>query len=142
MRLLLASTVAILVSACASPDTNYRVASDQQPGTRLVAEQRHAELIQSMTTGSELDVPLRVLQSRFPEYPKELRNANVEGTVRVQFIIEPDGSVSNPQVVGSPQPELAALSLHAIMRWKFAPPMRNGAATRVQAAQQFTFKVE
>lgn len=142
MRLLITLTAAVLLSACASSDTNYRVAGDQQSGSRVAAEQRHAEIIQSMPTGSELDVPLRVLQSRFPEYPKQLRNANVEGTVRVQFIIEPDGSVSSPQLIGSPQPELAALSLQAILRWKFAPPLKNGAATKVQAVQQFTFKVQ
>ena len=142
MRTLLATIAALLVSACASPDASYRVASDQQPGSRVAAEQRHAELVQSVPTELNLDAPLRVLQSSFPEYPRSLRNADIEGTVRIKFFIEPDGSVSNPQVVGSPRPELAAISLHAIMRWRFAPPMKGGAAIRVPAAQQFTFKVE
>lgn len=142
MRLLLAFTAAILAAACASPDPSYQVADDQHSGSRRAAEQRYAELAQTMPTVAALDGPLQVLQSRFPDYPRRLRSANIEGTVRIQFIIEPDGSVSNPQLVGSPPPELAALAMQAIMRWRFAPPMKNGVATRVPAAQQFTFKVK
>lgn len=32
-------------------------------------------------------------------YPSEAINKGVEGTVRVRFIVEPDGSISNPIII-------------------------------------------
>jgi protein TonB len=88
------------------------------------------------------DSATRVLSSRFPDYPEDLRRAGIEGPVVVRFTVEPDGSVSDPAVQGSPPPRLAALALDAIRQWKFAPAMKNGVPIRARVQQPFLFRTE
>ena len=142
MRRLFASTIAVLLVGCASSAVTYRVADDQHSGSRIAAEQRHAELVQGLPIAAELDAPLRVLKSRFPDFPRGVLNTDSASTVRIEFLIEADGSVSNPQVIGPAHSEVASVCLEAIQSWKFAPPLKNGVPVRVQAAQRFTFKLE
>jgi TonB family protein len=131
----------LLVAACAvSPQPQYQVGPAPRQ-ERVSAEHTHAEFLTKATV-SGYDSPPQVIFSRFPDYPSSWRNANGEGTVLVLFTIEADGKVSNPSVVGSPPPRLAALVLDAIMQWKFKPAMRNGEPTSIRVQQRFTFKVE
>ena len=108
----------------------------------MAAEQAHAALISKLAPLPGQDTPPEVISSHFPDYPASWRNAEVTGKVVVRFLIEVDGTVSNPSVVGSPRPQLAALVLHAIMQWRFKPATKNGAPVRVGAQQEFTFKLE
>ena len=110
--------------------------------TRAEAEQTHANRVGLLTSAADFDTSPKVLSSHFPDYPPNWRSAGIVGTVVVIFSIEPDGSVSNPAIEGSPPPQLAALTLHAIMRWKFTPATKGGVPVRVRAKQKFTFKVE
>src|SRR5437879_6525091 len=54
-----------------------------------------------------LDQPLTALSLQVPPYPDEVRRANITGVVRIQFKVEPNGSVSGPAIVGAPPPILA-----------------------------------
>jgi protein TonB len=99
-------------------------------------------MVEKVAPPQGLDSPAKVLSSRFPDYPQSLRNANVVGSVIVWFDVDTDGSVSNPVVLGSPPPELAALTLRAIMQWKFSPATKNGVPVRVRTGQTFVFKAE
>jgi TonB family protein len=142
MHHLAAALGSLLLAACAANSPSYQVAGQSDPSTRHAAERKHAEIVHASATVHALDAPLRILKSVFPDYPESFRNADISGVVRIEFFIERDGRVSSPTVIGSPPAELAALSLHAIMRWRFAPPTIAGSPVRVQAAQQFNFKIE
>ena len=143
MRLIVSILALALLSACASDTTRYRVGTGDGPlQPRAEAERTHATRPSSGGENLNLDKPLKIVFSPFPEYPRGLRNDNFVGPVRLRFFVEPDGTVSNPSVVGSPSPALAALCLHAIMRWRFEPPTRAGKPVRVPATQEFVFSLQ
>ena len=131
-----------LLSGCTTNEPKYRVGSESTSMSRSEAEGSITKIQPQVPAAWKLDSPPRILSSKFPDYPQDFRVAQIEGEVTVQFYIEPDGTVSNPTVVGAPSPGLAALSLQAIMQWKFAPAKRDGAAVRVRAEQVFRFKLE
>ena len=130
-----------ILYACANNEPKYALESDGKRLARDDAERAHASAPIAMITG-DVDTPPKVLSSKFPSYSQEWINANITGRVSVQFDIEIDGTVSNPTVIGSPPPELAAVTLHAIMQWKFAPAMKGGKPVRAKALQTFNFQTE
>lgn len=110
--------------------------------TRSEAERTYEENLPRVTAHAPLDKPLRAISAPFPDYPAGTRTSSNTGSVQVRFFIGQDGSVSDPTIVGSPPPLLAALTLHAIMRWRFEPPMSKGRPTGIGAQQIFVFKLE
>ena len=143
MNATLASFIAlILLSACAARAPQYEVGTQGKRESRNEAERTYADQVPKVSYPQALDSPPRVLSSRFPDYPQHWINAEVVGSVTVQFTIEADGSVSNPAVLGAPRAELAALTLHAIMQWKFAPATKGGVPVQVRAQQAFVFRTE
>jgi TonB family protein len=65
-----------------------------------------------------------LLHAEQPKYPDRESRVAVEGTVTLQFIVRPDGSVADPIVVGNEPADTAAWfdgpALEAIARFKFA----------------------
>jgi TonB family protein len=61
-----------------------------------------------------------------PQYPFELKQAGITGTVIVEFTIEKDGSVSHILIVRSPNPLFSAAVVAAVSKWKFEPGIRHG----------------
>jgi len=137
-------TIALcLVTGCASNAPQYQVGSQgAERQSRAEAERTHANQLGLISPAANFDTPPRVLSSRFPDYPATWRNAGIVGTVIVNFSVEPDGSVSNPAIQGSPPSQLAALTLNSIMQWKFVPATKGGVPVRVRAQQQFVFQTE
>ena len=139
--LLLAAAVCSIVG-CATNEPQYQIGSQGNRQSRAEAERTHAAQVALIASGATFDTPPKVLSSPFPNYPPSWRSAGIVGTVVVSFSIEPDGSVSNPAIQGSPPSELAAITLNSIMQWKFAAATKDGAPVRVRARQQFVFTTE
>lgn len=131
-----------LSSGCSSTPLQYEVEPGGSRQSRAEAEKTHAERMPQVPAQLKVDSPAHVLSSRFPDYPSQLQQAGIVGNVIVQFFVEPDGSVSHPMVLGAPPPELTAITLHAIMQWRFSPATRGGAPVRVRVQQQFRFQLE
>ncbi|MES2990323.1 MAG: energy transducer TonB [Pseudomonadota bacterium] len=128
-----------LLAACASTDTQYQITSTGGIQSKADAENAYAADVAQMRWTPTLDSPPRVLSSPFPDYPSNLRRADISGRVLVKFIVEPNGSISEPAVQGSPPAELAELALDAIKKWKFSPAVKGGAAVRTRMSQTFVF---
>jgi periplasmic protein TonB len=65
-----------------------------------------------------------------PQYPRDALMQGIEGWVRVEFTINPDGSVSNATVVDA-HPRRGIFdreALRAITRWRFRPEVQDGEA--------------
>jgi TonB family protein len=54
-----------------------------------------------------------------PEYPKELRQRGIEGTVRLVLTVSPKGSVEGVQVNGG-NPILAEAAVKAVKQWVYS----------------------
>jgi TonB family protein len=55
-----------------------------------------------------------------PVYPDLARKMNLTGTVKVEVIVSPNGTVKEAKVVGG-HPVLANAALDAVKKWRFEP---------------------
>lgn len=53
-------------------------------------------------------------------YPDLARKMNITGTVKVQVVVAPNGTVKEAKVVGG-HPVLASAALDAVKKWRFEP---------------------
>jgi TonB family protein len=64
---------------------------------------------------------VRRAKSKVPAvYPELARKMNITGTVKVEVVIAPNGSVKDAKVVGG-HPVLANAALEAVKKWRFEP---------------------
>lgn len=80
------------------------------------------------------------------KYPKEARENGVEGTVVVSFIIEKDGSISNPKAVrdigaGAGEEAIRVINLMKEQGIRWTPGKQRGRAVRVQFNMPIRFKL-
>jgi TonB family protein len=63
----------------------------------------------------------RRVKSKIPAvYPELARKMNLAGTVKVQVVVAPNGTVKEAKVVGG-HPVLANAALDAVRKWRFEP---------------------
>jgi protein TonB len=78
-----------------------------------------------------------------PQYPRQALLEGIEGWVRIEFIINPDGTVAKPSVKEADPPRVFNTSaLRAILRWKFKPRIVDGKAVSRRGEQVIEFKLE
>jgi TonB family protein len=53
-------------------------------------------------------------------YPDLARKMNITGTVKVQVVVSPNGTVKDAKVIGG-HPVLASAALDAVKKWRFEP---------------------
>jgi TonB family protein len=75
-------------------------------------------------------------------YPKQCLDSNIQGKVFIRFIVNEDGSISNPQAVKGPHPLLKAAAIEAIKTiGRFTPAINNGKAVRVWYSLPVNFTI-
>ena len=55
-----------------------------------------------------------------PAYPDLARKMNIAGTVKIEVVVAPNGTVKDARVVGG-HPVLAGAALDAAKKWRFEP---------------------
>ncbi len=55
-----------------------------------------------------------------PSYPELARKMNITGTVKIEVVVAPNGTVKDARVVGG-HPVLASAALDAAKKWRFEP---------------------
>ncbi|MFZ1054961.1 MAG: TonB family protein, partial [Opitutaceae bacterium] len=70
--------------------------------------------------------PAQPIEQAKPDYPESLRLAGISGQVIVQFGIDATGAVQKVTVFKSDHPELDALAVAAVEKWKFKPAIKDG----------------
>jgi protein TonB len=83
-------------------------------GTAVVAPKALAQ--DSTTDSAKRKVRVRVT----PEYPDLAKQMNVNGKVKIEARIAPDGHVADTRVVGG-SPLLVNAALDALKKWRFEP---------------------
>ena len=77
------------------------------------------------------------------QYPEEARIKGAQGRAIVTFVVEKDGSISNPRMVKSVDPSLDAEALRVINSMpKWNPGKQNGEPVRVKYTVPVTFKLD
>lgn len=88
-------------------------------------------------------VPPRIIKSYQPPYPSAERNAGVEGTVSIRFLIGADGSVEDVTVTSSSgNANLDNAAVAACRKWRFtAAKNSSGLPVRCYASIPIIFKI-
>lgn len=80
-------------------------------------------------------------------YPQEAREANIQGTAVVNFIVEKDGSISRPNIVRDPGGNIGLSVLRVLLDLqqsdiRFIPGRTNGKAVRTSFNLPVKFRIE
>ena len=75
-------------------------------------------------------------------YPEEARKAGIEGRVLVQFIVNEDGQVENPQIIKGIGGGADEEALRVVKNAEFVPGQQRGQAVRVQYSLPVIFKLQ
>lgn len=62
----------------------------------------------------------KIVSKAAPVYPELAKHMNIAGTVKVEVVVRPNGSVKSTKVVGG-NPVLLDSAKEAVLKWKFAP---------------------
>lgn len=91
---------------------------------------------------SDLDQPPRPLARLNPIYPPQARMRSIEGFVVLEFIVSPNGSVQEIEVVAAePGMMFTDAAIRAIKRWRFAPGQKQGEAVSTRVRQKIEFSL-
>jgi TonB family protein len=63
-----------------------------------------------------------------PAYPDLAKKMNISGTVKIEVVVSPNGSVKDARIIGG-HPVLASAALDAARKWRFEPA--SGEATGI-----------
>jgi TonB family protein len=66
----------------------------------------------------------KVVSRIVPQYPQMARNLNLRGSVRVEALVEPNGTVTSIQVKGG-HPVLVEAAQDAVRKWRWEPGARE-----------------
>ena len=78
-----------------------------------------------------------------PVYPQRALRSGIEGVVTVEFTIDVDGSVKDPEIVKAKPPRIFDKAvLTAISKWKFNPDIVDGKPVEKRARQDIKFSLE
>ena len=121
--------------------------SQDQPGVITVRKERKidslfciAPIMPSFKGG---DSQFMSFLNKNINYPDSLREKGVTGKVYCKFVIETDGSISNIEIIRSPNPAFSEIVKNAILRipnWN--PGMQEGKKVRVQFVVPVSFKIK
>ena len=89
----------------------------------------------------DLDQRPRPLFQAAPVYPFELRRKRVEGNVRVVFVVDTEGRVTNPKVESATDPAFEKPALDAVRQWRFEAGSKDGKKVQFKMRIPITFKV-
>ncbi len=85
-------------------------------------------------------VPPSVIKQVPPVYPPAMRRFGLGGQVVVDFVVDKDGTVKNPTVTRSDNPEFDAAAVESVRQWTFHAGTRDGkpVVTHLQVPIVFT----
>ncbi len=75
-----------------------------------------------------------------PTYPPAAKTMRMTGTVKVEILINEDGSIAEVQKTSGPS-MLQRAAVDAVKRWKFKPFMKDGQAVKASGFVSFSFNL-
>ena len=91
----------------------------------------------------QLDGPLTTLVQIPPVYPHSAKRRNIEGWVKVRFVVDENGTVDKVRVLAAkPEGVFEQSVLRCVSSWRFKPGTVGGVAVKALVEQTITFKLE
>jgi len=99
--------------------------------------------LKSMYGVSETDHPLTALAKVPPIYPMRARRRNIEGWVKVRFIVTEEGKVTDIKISEShPKKIFDAAVIRCVSSWRFAPGTVEGVAVKTYVETKVVFELQ
>ena len=94
---------------------------------RLAKQSADLEFRQgALAPGTPGLTPAKTIHTVSPKYTAEAMRAKVQGSVELEVVVGPDGTVERARVTRSLHPDLDAQALVAIGQWRFEPATLDG----------------
>lgn len=91
----------------------------------------------------QLDGPLAAIAKSPPVYPPAAKRRNIEGWIKVKFVVDEQGQVDKVSVLGAePEGIFEQAVVRCITGWRFRPGTKGGVAVKALVEQTITFKLE
>ncbi len=92
--------------------------------------------------GGMFDGDIIPLQRIAPQYPRDAARAGISGWVRLEVLVNADGSVRSARVLESdPKGLFEAAAVTAVLKWKFKPRIENGKPVEQRGSQKIDFNL-
>jgi TonB family protein len=129
-----ACAAVVLATACARPSAP-RARPSQTPAadTTRLYDISEVQVKPRLNNGPDV---ARVMERN---YPPNLRDAAIHGTVFLGFVVERDGSTSSVQVVKTEDYRFAAPAAETISAMRWAPATQGGVPVRVKVVLPVTY---
>lgn len=106
----------------------------------LPAPDFDASAFDAAFTIGDLDSPLTVLVRIPPDYPAQAKNKGIEGWVRVRFLVDESGYVSNAVVMEGNPPDIFDRSvIRCVSGWRFQAGTVDGVRVKIWAETTIWF---
>jgi periplasmic protein TonB len=132
-------TFTFVLSGCAKPQ-RYFIGDSQS----LSYEQAVAALKKESFPwkgAPELDQPTQIVHAVPSPYPREAKQAGIEGRVVVEMEVDERGDVARTTIIGESPKLLVDAAVGAVNQWKFRPHTYRGVPVKVRLRQPITFKL-
>ena len=92
---------------------------------------------------SQLDNPLAAITKAAPLYPPAAKRRNIEGWIKVTFLVDEQGQVDRVSVLAAePEGIFDQAVLRCVSAWRFKPGTKGGVAVKALVEQTITFRLE
>ena len=103
----------------------------------------HEPFGQNAHRPSEVGITLpTALERADPFYPRGPFNEGIQGTVRLEFVVEASGSVGDVRVIQSLHPDLDEAAIASTRKWRFRPGMEFGQPVDVIVRMDVAFRIK
>jgi TonB family protein len=96
------------------------------------------EPISASTPGVTIPRPIYKVE---PTYTEDAKIAKIQGSVKLNIVIDEQGRPDDIKVVTSLDPGLDQQAVEAVRQWQFAPATKDGVPIPVTASIEVTFRL-
>ena len=135
------AVLAALLAGCATKEADKTAAAPEAATTTAAAPAADkAALPAAGCANNACDSAPQLLTGASPRYPYPAGAAAQPASVRVQFVVNADGSVSDVKTLTTTSKDMAGEVERSVRQWKYRPAMKNNQPMKVILQQQFDFK--
>ncbi|MGE8492447.1 MULTISPECIES: TonB family protein [unclassified Comamonas] len=131
------TVLAALLAGCA---TNAPAPTPDAGAAATTAPAANAAPAAAGCAGNACDSAPQLLTGASPRFPYPAGAQPQPASVRVQFVVNTDGAVSDVKTLTTTSRDMATEVERAVRQWKYRPAMKNNQPMKVILQQQFDFK--
>ena len=136
-------SVPVALPAPAPPAASSPPASTPKPAARPTPQTAKEHQSNGGYSLAQVDSAPRAMSQALPRYPRRARQRNIEGWVKVRFLVDKEGRVRNLRILKESPPDVFHETvMETAPRWRFSPAKKGGRPVNVWVEQTINFKMD